>query len=124
MASIRDRLKELFEITLDGGITYDGLLENIDYYGLFCKAAAKEKLYKIKSYNVCMFNHKLNDQDAVMMIFYIPVNSEESSIKNIAERVMDIINEVEKCFTTLDFVSTNEVKEEKFIYVTIVKKVK
>jgi hypothetical protein len=67
---VKDRLKEIFETTLDSGIKYDGKIKNIDYYSLFCKAASEEKLYKLMGNNLCMFNCKLEEKDAVMMIFF------------------------------------------------------
>ena len=71
-----------------------------------------------------MFNCKYQDEDAVIMIFSIPINSGESGAKNIAERVMRVITEIEECFITLDFVKSEEVKEDKLIYIIAVKKVK
>ena len=38
-----DRLKEIFESTVESGIKYDGSYESIKYYNLFCKAASQEK---------------------------------------------------------------------------------
>lgn len=115
------RLKEIFETTEESGIAYDGSHENLEYYSLFCKAAAKEKLYKIMGNNLCMFNCRYEGKDAVMMIFYIPINSTDSGAKNVAERVMEVVEGTEDCFVTLDYIKSEEVKEDKFIYVTAVK---
>ena len=91
----KERLKEIFETTLDSGIVYEGSLERIDYYSLFCKAASKDKLYKFMGNNLCMFNCKFEEKDAVMMIFYIAINSDDNGAKNVAERVMEVLREVE-----------------------------
>lgn len=117
----KERLKEIFETTLDSGIVYEGSLERIDYYSLFCKAASKDKLYKFMGNNLCMFNCKFEEKDAVMMIFYIAINSDDNGAKNVAERVMEVLREVETCFITLSSVKSEEIKEEKFIYVTMIK---
>lgn len=119
----RDRLKEIFETTVESGILYDGKYENIEYYNMFCKAAAKEKLYKIAGNNLCMFNCCYEGKDSIMMIFYIPINSNDSGAKNVAERVMEVVSIVEDCFVTLDFIKSEEVKEDKFVYVTAIKKI-
>lgn len=119
----RDRLKEIFESTVESGIKYDGSHERIEYYNLFCKAAAQEKLYKLMGNNLCMFNCIFENKDAVMMIFYIPINSNDSGAKNVAERVIEIVEVCEDCFVTLDFLQSEEIKEDKFIYVTAIKKV-
>jgi len=119
----KDRLKEIFENTVESGIKYDGSYERIEYYNLFCKAAAQEKLYKMMGNNLCMFNCCYEKSDAVMMIFYIPINSNDSGAKNVAERVMEVVEGVEDCFVTLDYIKSEEVKEDKFIYVTAIKKI-
>jgi len=118
---VKDRLKEIFESTVESGIKYDGPTDNLDYYSLFCKAAAKEKLYKMIGNNLCMFNCKFDDKDSVMLIFFIPINSEETGAKNVAERVMEVVEKVETCFVTLDYLKSQEVKEDKFIYVIAIK---
>jgi hypothetical protein len=123
MNYIEEKLKEIFESTIESGIKYEGSLESLDYYELFCKAAAKDQLFKLMGNNVCMFNHKKDNQDAVMMIFSIPINSpEESGSKNVADRVMEVVRETEKCFITLDDIQSKEVKEDKFVYITAIKK--
>lgn len=116
-----DRLKEIFENTVESGLKYDGKYENIEYYNLFCKAAAKEKLYKIVGNNLCMFNCSYENKDAVLMIFYIPINSNDSGAKNVAERVMEVVEIIEEGFITIDFMRSEEVKEDKFVYVSCVK---
>jgi hypothetical protein len=124
MSHIQVRLKEIFETTVEAGIKYDGVLENPDYYGLFCKAASKDQLYKLMGNNLCMFNCELESKDSVMILFSIPINtSEESGAKNVAERVMEVIENLELCFTTLDEVKSEVVQEDKFVYVTAIKKI-
>lgn len=120
---VKTKLKEIFENTVDSGLKYEGSHTSPEYYNLFCKAAAEENLYKAIGNNVCMFNYTFKDSDAVMMLFSIPVNSNETGAKNIAERVMEVIQVVEECFITTDYVKSEEVKEDKFVYITIVKKV-
>jgi len=124
MSHVKERLKEVFESTVDMGIKYEGSVENLEYYSLFCKAAAKDQLHKLMGNNLCMFNCSMEGEDAVMMIFSIPINSKDSGAKNVAERVMEVIGGVEECFITLDHVKSEEVKEDKFVYVTAVKKIK
>jgi len=121
---VRGRLIEIFENTIESGELYDGPCDNPEYYNLFCKAASKDQLFKLMGNNLCMFNCKYEGEDSVIMIFSIPINSGGSGAKSIAERVMRIITEVEECFVTLDFVKSEEVKEDKFIYIITIKKVK
>jgi len=124
MSHVRERLKEVFENTIDTGIKYNGSVENPEYYTLFCKAASKDQLYKLMGNNLCMFNCSYNNEDSIMMIFSIPINSQDSGAKNVAERVMEVIGGVESCFVTLDHVKSEEIKEDKFVYVTAIKKIK
>lgn len=118
------KMKEIFENTIENGIHYDGDMDSVDYYSLFCKAASKEKLYKLLGNNLCMFNCNYEGDDGVMMIFFIPINSDETGAKNVAERVMEVVEAVETCFVTLDSLKSEEIKEDKFIYVTAIKKLK
>ena len=57
MNQVEQRIKDIYEQTINDGIIYEGLInDNLDYYNLFCRAAAKEKLYKVRQNNICMFN--------------------------------------------------------------------
>lgn len=116
-----DRLKEIYESTVEGGMVYEGKLKNIDFYNLFCKAASQDKLYKIIGNNLCMFNYEYENQDSIMMVFFIPVNSDEDGAKNVAERVIEVVKKIETCFVTLDYLESTETKEDKFIYVVGIK---
>ena len=122
---LEQKFREVYENTLENvDLKYTGNLKNLDYFGLFCKATAQDKLYKFLGLNTCMFNYIHEKQDSVMIIFSIPINSQDSGAKNVAERVMEVIGGVEDCFVTLDHVKSEEVKEDKFVYVTAIKKIK
>ena len=123
-AYVKEKLKEILDSTLESGLSYDGDLFSIDYFDLFCKATAKEQLFKLLGSNLIMFQCEYQNEDSVVMVFSIPINSQEHSAKTIAERVMEVITEVEKTLVTLDFVHSEEIKDEKFVYVTIIKKLK
>lgn len=120
---VQEKLKEVFDNTIESGIKYDGSIDKPEYYNLFCKAAANDQLYNLMGNHLCMFICEYNKKDSIMMLFSIPINtSEESGAKNVAERVMEIVEETEECFITLDHVRSEEVKEDKFVYVTAIKK--
>jgi hypothetical protein len=121
MDYIRVKLKEVFESVLESEHKYEGSVKNINYIDLFYKAASKRNLFKLMGSDVCMFSCNFEDKDAVLMVFYIPINSEDTGAKNIAERVMQVVEEVEGCFITLDYLNSEEVKEDKFVYVVAVK---
>jgi len=124
MTSVKERLEEIFDNTIDSGIKYEGSHKSPEYYNLFCKAAASNNLYKIMGNNVCMFNYFHNGSDSVMILFSIPINSSESvGNKSIADRMMEIIYAIEECFITTDYMRSEEVKEDKFVYITVIKKV-
>ena len=119
---VKERLKEIFEYTIESGIKYDGSVDKPEYYSLFCKAAANDQLFQLMGNNLCMFNCQMEGKDVVMMLFSIPINSsEEAGAKNVAERVMEVVESSEECFITLDNVKTEPVQEDKFVYVTVVK---
>jgi len=123
MARIHEKLKEIFEQTVESDVRYDGPIEEIDYFGLMCKAVAKESMHKILSSNLCMFNCKYDSQEAILMLFCIPLNASETGVKHISERVLDTFRHVEECFTTIDYSNSKEVKEDKFMYISIIKKI-
>lgn len=122
MDKIEQKFKEAFEATVDNDdLRYLGSLENIDYFGQFCKATSHDKLYKFLGLNTCMFNTIYQDTDAILIIFSIP-NGEDASTKNNADQVMAIVELAEKTFVTVDYIKSKEVKDDRFIYVSLVKK--
>jgi hypothetical protein len=124
MSYVDDKLREVFETTVESGIKYEGSIENPDYYGLVCKAAAQDQLYKLLGNNLCMFNCESDGVDSILMLFSIPINtSEESGAKHVAERVMEVVESIERCFVTLDDVKSEQIQEDKFVYVTAIKKI-
>ena len=116
-----ERLKEIIDNTIEMGLKVEIQTENIEYYNLFCKAASKNHLFKLFGNNVCMFNTVYESKESILILFSIPINSDESGAKSVAERVMEIIFALETCLITLDYVKSEEVKEVKFVYVSIVK---
>jgi len=119
---VQVKMKEIFDATIEDGILFQGTIETLDYYGMFCKAAAKDQLYKLMNNNLCMFKTSWNDNDAVLMIYSIPINTnEDSGAKSVAERVMDFVANVEKTFVSLDYLTSIEVPEDKFIYIVVIK---
>ena len=117
-----NKLFQIFEETVDSDERYEGTLYDIDHYSLICKAAAKDRLFKFKEANVCMFNFENEGMDNVFMLFSMPINAKDG-VKNIAERVISMVDDIEKSFITLDHISSRELKEEKFIYIVCIKKV-
>lgn len=124
MSKPQERLREIFDLTVESDLKYDGLLEEMSYYNAMCKAAAKDVLFKLFGSNLCMFNFIYEENDAVLMLFSIPLNeSSGPGAKHIAERVMEVVGNVEEVFTTVEHMESKEVKEDRFVYVTIVKKI-
>ena len=70
-----------------------------------------------------MFKCDYENKDAIMMMFSIPINNAEDTTgaKNVAERVMEVVEATEKCFVTIDNLKSEEVKEDKFVYITLIK---
>jgi len=122
----KDRLREIFNLTIESGLYYQGSLDELDFYSLLCKATANNHLYKLLGCNLCMFNYKFNDEDSILIIISIPVSLNENIQinKHISERIMDILKIIEECFSVIDFMNLKDVKEDKFFYMTIVKKIK
>ena len=123
MNLVKVRLKEIFDSTIDSSAEYKGDLNNINYYNLICKSATQDSLFRIMGNNLCMFNYMFEGVESILMIFAVSASSkEETSSKNIAEKVFEVIKELEECFITLDYVKSNHVIEDKFIYIVAIKK--
>jgi len=119
---VKIKLKEIFENTVESGIQTDINIDSIDYYSLFCKAAARDGLYKLMNNNLCMFKTIWNGNPSVLIIYSIPINTnEESGAKSVAERVMDFVSNIEKTFIKLEHLTCTEVPEDKFIYILVIK---
>ena len=130
--SPEERLKQIFESTIESGLKYDGNIEEIDFYSLFCKSTANNQLYKIFSCNLSMFKYRYENDDSVLIIFSITIslnldrieNGNQQENKHIYERIMEILRIVEECFITVDYMDLKNIKEDKFMYMVIVKKLK
>lgn len=127
--SPKERLTQIFESTIDSGTVYNGNIDEIDFYAVLCKSTSNNQLYKILSCNLSMFNYKFENEDAVLIIFSIPSSLNTDKLpnqenKHISERIMDIIRLVEESFITVDYMNLKTIKEDKFVYMTIVKKIK
>jgi hypothetical protein len=122
---IKNKLTKIFDDTLNSpDWKYDGKVEDINCYSLFCTALSDDKKnYKMLSSVMSMFNCYYQECKSVLMLFSIYNSSNETSAKNISEKVMDIARNLENTFVTIDYLSTLEVKEEKYIYVIAAKKI-
>ena len=115
-------LLERYESTIKNGVMFEGNLDDIDYFKTFAKADTKNQMFRITGCNVCMLNY---GDDSVLIIFAIPIRSttEGDENKHVSERMMDVVKSIEDVFINVDSMRTNEVKEDKMIYLTVVKKV-
>jgi len=122
-----DKVKDIFNSTIDSGNEYSGSNIDIDYYNLLCKATANSKLFKLFNCNLCMFKYKFEDKDSILILFGIPINVNAeltNDAKHVSERIMDVLRVLESCFITLDYMFTHESKEDKFVYIVAIKKLK
>jgi hypothetical protein len=71
-----------------------------------------------------MFKYKYEGKNAVLFVFSMPINlnSDNGENKHISERVIDVVRILEECFVTIDYLNSIENREEKFVYITAVKK--
>lgn len=118
---VKEKLKDIFENIIESDFEYSGDYNRINYYSLFCKSASSDKLYKIMGSDLCMFHYRYKEKDSILMIFFIAINQEEPGSKNVADRVIEIIEGLESTFITLDFIRSEEIKEDKFAYLTAIK---
>jgi len=117
------KLKELYENTIESGILYNESLDYINYYSLMCKATSKDFVINLNNCNVYSFKYNYDNSESVLFLFSIPLVCERNS-KHISERIMDVVQLLEKTFITLNYLSSNEIKEDKFVYLVAIKKIK
>lgn len=122
MRLIKDRLMEIFQKTCNDykGLRYDKDLDNINHYNAIMAAGMERHIYKMMGCNMCMLNCTYTEKEAVLMIFSVPI-SEETGSKAIADRVMEIVENIEDCFVTVDYLCSTENKDDNFVYVTAIK---
>lgn len=124
MKKAKEKIVELFDKTVKDGEVYEGDLENVNYFTLMCKAK-EDFMFKIGQCNGCMFKYKFNGKNSVLFIFSMPINlnPDNGDVKHISERVIDIVRMLEDCFVTIDYLNSVESREDKFVYITAVKRI-
>jgi hypothetical protein len=120
-------LNDLFDKTIDSNIRFNGNLNNIDYFSAICKATTNDLMIKFQGTNLSMFNYTFNNEDSILMIFSLPSNDnsekKQNKKKHITERIMGIIKILEENFITLDYTDCKNIKDEKFVHLTVIKKI-
>ena len=124
MTVIQERTLDIFRKTIseNSELFYEGRIDEINHFNLLMEAGGKNAIHKLLGCNMCMVNSEYEEEPAILIIFSIPINQKTGS-KHIADRVMEIVENAEACFTTLDYTNSKEQRDEKFIYVTIIKKI-
>ena len=122
------KFKEMFEMTLESDHDYLGSLDEINYFGLMCRAAQGDYMRKLFNNDIVMFNIEYEDEDAVLIVVQIPVNISDDdenvkATKFVSNRVMKLIFLAEKCLTQLDVCETTQENEDKFVYIKMIKKI-
>lgn len=120
-----ERLQDIYDSTIESETKVKIDIKEIDYYSLLCNSIGNNKMHKMFNCNICSFNCEFEGEDSVIMIFAVPLSTQSENVdkKHSSERVMDIIKVVEETFK-VDYMNFKEVKEDKFAYLTIIKKVK
>jgi len=117
---IENKLKTCFKNIVKNGYEYQCNLKKIDYFKAMMLASDKNQNLQYGNNNVYLFKHRYNNNDCVLMIFAIPIESEDP--KSLSERIFDVLKEIECIFVTLDY---RNLKEEKpYVFLTVVKKIK
>ena len=121
MSKTIDRVKEIFDLAVESGPELGCELEDIDHCNLMFKGGMQNSLYQIMGCNLSVFSLDYESVEAILMSFAIPIK--EKGSKHIVERIMDIVRVLEGCFTTLDYCKSHEVREDKYAYLTAIKKI-
>ena len=119
-------LKDLYNSTIESGVTLNDHIDNIDYYSALCKSIASDRLYKLLNCNVILFNYRYNNNDCVIIIVGVPSPSNPDAKddgRHISQKIMDIIKIIEKTFIKVDYMDFKDVKEDRFCYLTTIVKI-
>ena len=122
----RKKFKDLYDKAMES----DQYFENIDqtsinFFDLVFKASSKNLYCLFKGNNLCIFKCKYYNDPYMMIIFGIPSKkkSETSGKKFISERIIDLIKCVEDCLITVDKMKSFENQDDKFVYLSCMKKI-
>lgn len=91
-------------------------IDKLDLFKVFYKATEYDLVHRIMGCNMFMMNSTYNKNDSVLIVFMIPLTKEIGN-KAIADQVMEIVENIEICFTTVDYLKSFEKKEDKHVYV-------
>lgn len=116
-----EKLKNIFDITIDSSMNYDGKLKHINYFNLTTLAVSKDKYHNMGNKRFCMFNYTYKKKDAVLILFCLPINVDQNGAKTVSDRVMEIVNLLEQSFISLEYLNSEEVEEDKQVYITAIK---
>ncbi len=128
MKSQNLKMLDFFNKTAESDCSYDGSHNNIDYFSVFTKAGVHENLFNIFGLEVAMLNTKYEGDDAVLMIFRIlskennDGGEKQQKPKSVSEKIINLVQKLEKVFITLDFIYCDFVKTESIEYITVIKK--
>jgi hypothetical protein len=115
-----EKLRKIYSDTIKDGQKYEGSLKNLPFCDLIIKATSEQKNFGYGINNLCMFKYMYYNRDSILIIFAIPIQSNEDK-RNINERFFDILADVEKAFVTLNYRQLKELKEDKYMYFICVK---
>lgn len=123
-----DRLRDYFNLTLKETEHLDTELDKADY-GLLCKRYKDKKILSMFGCFFALFRYLYQDEESVLILFAIPFQSnqefkDDEDKRHNSVKVLDIIKLVEDCFTTVDYMQMKDVKEDKYSYLVIIKKIK
>jgi len=129
------------DIIDDDDYFFDVDLNDIDYYKAFNKSGIK-RLYSFAGSNLAILKTNYKNEDHVMLIFQIGLyddsdqqnsqygengggNKVSVKMKQVSEKINDIVARVESAFITFDYINCKVMreKEHKNVYVTILKKI-
>ncbi len=122
MELVYEKIKNIIKKTAFLPQSYNDDIHKINCFKMFMNVN-HENIYKILNFNICTFNYEYEGYKSVLLIFSTSINDKDT-IKDISNKILNIINILEKTLITLDYVESKEIKEDKQIYLIVVKKLK
>ena len=122
MEFVKEKIKEIMTKTIEQNrVLKCDDIANADHFKMFM-GSDPSNVFKLLGFNCCSYMCTYNDKKSVVVFFSVPIN-EKTTTKTSYEKVIELVKNLEENLITLDYITTKESKEEKQVYLTLIKSV-
>jgi hypothetical protein len=122
MELMYEKIKNIIKKTVELPQSYNDDIHKINCFKMFMNVK-HENIYKMMNFNICSFNYEYEGYKSVLLIFSTSINDKDTT-KDTTNKIINVIDILEKSLITLDYIESKEIKEDNQIYLIVVKKLK